>query len=428
MRKKLVRLATTVVWTVIVVTLVIGAIEWGLAAAGRAEPELVWFWDASVLSPQPIFVKDPDGGPDARTTDLWLTHVDNMPQRFRAKKDAGTFRVFCVGASTTAGWPFHRRGSYPRWLGAFLNDLEPDRRVEVINAGIHGFDTERVLAAVEEILAYQPDMVILQTGYNDYGSWRLRHSGWRPRFHAWMVMHSRIYNGLLPRLTKPPETAASRSGTLLSGQEETALLDSYRRQLERFARLLEGHGVKPVIVNLSYTDRYLGDHPMARTIWPAMNKIIKDVSLDEHTGFVDISDESKQPELMIDSMHSTTEGYRLIAHHVADALCEQKLLPAPCQPAKLHSDDEYAKALEVNDPEASTRSNLSLAKFYLDKNDEQRADKALADAERTAPAPNFVYQTVLSWKDPRLCAHLEQVDRQLGFDDRADRFAKLRGP
>jgi lysophospholipase L1-like esterase len=401
--KKLLSLGATVLWTVLVVTAVIGAIEWGLARAGRAEPEVVWLWDASLLSPTPIFARD--GG--ARTTDVWLTHVDNVPRRFEAKKPPGTYRIFCVGASTTAGWPF-QRGSYPEWLGAFAADLQPDRRVEVINAGIHGFDTERVLSVVDEILAYHPDMVILQTGFNDYNSYRLRQSGWRPRFHAWLVMHSRIYNGLLPRIVKPPETAVSRSGKLLEAPEEAKLEENYRAQLERFSRTLKARGVEPVILSLAFTDRYLGDHPMVKKIWPAMNEIVKSVTAAEHAGYVDLSSESARPELMIDSMHSTIEGYRYVAHQVADALCAQKLLPSPCQ--KLRSDGEYAKAIQVDDPADAARSSLKLAKFYLDRDDDSRADQALRDA--ASAAPGLVDQWVRDANNPRLLA----------------RFAKLRGP
>jgi hypothetical protein len=115
-----------------------------------------------------------------------------------------------------------------------------------------------------------------------------------------------------------------------------------------------------------------------------------------------------------------------VARHTAEALCAAKLLPAPCQLEKLRTDEVYAKALGLDDPEFVTRSDLALGEYFLVKNDEPRAERALTEAEKLAPSPDFVFATVREWNNARLNAKLAEIDRALGHPDRAERFAKLK--
>ncbi|MCB4792104.1 MAG: GDSL-type esterase/lipase family protein [Elusimicrobia bacterium] len=100
-------------------------------------------------------------------TNKELISMDNTPESFSREKKPGAVRIFCVGGSTTGGWPFHKYLSYPRLMSLYLKDLLPDKRVEVINAGFMRSDSFSDISLVKEIQNYQPDLIILYEGRNE---------------------------------------------------------------------------------------------------------------------------------------------------------------------------------------------------------------------------------------------------------------------
>ncbi|MFH1113384.1 MAG: tetratricopeptide repeat protein [Pseudomonadota bacterium] len=87
---------------------------------------------------------------------------------FQSQKPANTFRIFSFGGSTTYGHPFDGRTSFSRWLQDLLNTLQPGTAFEVINAGGISYASYRIVPLVEEALRYQPDLMIIYTGHNEF--------------------------------------------------------------------------------------------------------------------------------------------------------------------------------------------------------------------------------------------------------------------
>ncbi len=87
---------------------------------------------------------------------------------FTVAKTPGTYRVFCVGGSTTYGHPFDGRTSVPRWLEELLSASDPQRKFEVINAGGISYASYRIVPIVQECLAFQPDAIIVYMGHNEF--------------------------------------------------------------------------------------------------------------------------------------------------------------------------------------------------------------------------------------------------------------------
>ncbi len=116
----------------------------------------------------PLFVEEtrPDGS-RLRVTARNKIRFFN-PQEFPARKGAGTYRVFCIGESTTYGHPYDDRTSYCRWLREFLPAADPSRRWEVINAGGISYASYRVALLMEELIQYQPDLFIVYVGHNEF--------------------------------------------------------------------------------------------------------------------------------------------------------------------------------------------------------------------------------------------------------------------
>ncbi|WP_442592195.1 hypothetical protein ACSBL2_13330 [Pedobacter sp. AW31-3R] len=88
--------------------------------------------------------------------------------RFKTVKQPGTLRIFVLGESTTAGYPYMHNGSFPRWLQYRLLHTFPDRNFEIINLSLNAVNSYTVLDFGQQILPYHPDAVLIYTGHNEY--------------------------------------------------------------------------------------------------------------------------------------------------------------------------------------------------------------------------------------------------------------------
>ncbi len=116
----------------------------------------------------PLFV--PRVGPDGTQ---WMVTADNKlnnfnQQGFPAQKAAGTYRVFCLGGSTTYGRPYNDITSFPGWLRELLPVADRSKNWEVINAGGVSYASYRVAHLMEELIDYQPDLFVIYTGHNEF--------------------------------------------------------------------------------------------------------------------------------------------------------------------------------------------------------------------------------------------------------------------
>jgi hypothetical protein len=86
-------------------------------------------------------------------------------------KPVGTLRLLCVGDSHTFGDGVADDESWPAHLGRELSRRHPGRALEVINAGVNGYETvQEVLWIEQHLLALEPDGILLQYFANDAGS------------------------------------------------------------------------------------------------------------------------------------------------------------------------------------------------------------------------------------------------------------------
>lgn len=90
------------------------------------------------------------------------------PQRFLRDKPDDTYRIFCMGGSTTNGRPYDDKTSFCGWLRAMLPDADPSRGWELINAGGVSYASYRVAVLMEELVEYEPDLFIIYTGHNEF--------------------------------------------------------------------------------------------------------------------------------------------------------------------------------------------------------------------------------------------------------------------
>lgn len=87
---------------------------------------------------------------------------------FSVVKPPNTMRIFCFGGSTTYGHPFDQRTSFSRWLQDLLSASHSDKKFEVINVGGISYASYRIVPLIKETLQYDPDLMIIYTGHNEF--------------------------------------------------------------------------------------------------------------------------------------------------------------------------------------------------------------------------------------------------------------------
>lgn len=88
---------------------------------------------------------------------------------FPLERPKGGLRVFVLGGSAAAGWPYHSGDTnISSLLERKLRMLQPGRSVEVINVAAGTYASHRVKFILEEVLHYNPDILVLYNGNNEF--------------------------------------------------------------------------------------------------------------------------------------------------------------------------------------------------------------------------------------------------------------------
>jgi tetratricopeptide (TPR) repeat protein len=87
---------------------------------------------------------------------------------FTREKEPGALRIFVLGESTVAGFPFHTNGSFAGFLEDELRAAYPNRPIEVINCGMTAICSYEVLDFTRQLVAYQPDAFLIYLGHNEF--------------------------------------------------------------------------------------------------------------------------------------------------------------------------------------------------------------------------------------------------------------------
>jgi tetratricopeptide (TPR) repeat protein len=92
-------------------------------------------------------------------------------QTFAKEKSPKTYRIFCLGESATHGLPYPPNINFPVFLKQRLLTLFPDHQFEVINVGMTAISSHVVADFVNELVNYQPDLLLVYMGHEElYGA------------------------------------------------------------------------------------------------------------------------------------------------------------------------------------------------------------------------------------------------------------------
>ena len=87
---------------------------------------------------------------------------------FSKQKPLDNFRIIIQGGSTAAGFPFGRWASLQGMLEQRFKRLYPNKNIEIINTAMAAVNSYTLLDFVDEIIAQQPDLVLIYAGHNEY--------------------------------------------------------------------------------------------------------------------------------------------------------------------------------------------------------------------------------------------------------------------
>jgi lysophospholipase L1-like esterase len=167
------------------------------------------------------------------------------------RKPPGTLRVIVDGGSTTFDtFVSSDEHAWPARLQQWLNQLAPERNIEVVNAGVPGYRVrDNLIRLLGELADYQPDLLIQLQGHNDlYAALATptcdqmtaeKTPGAMPiitPWQHWFEQHSLLYNKLIGKLQAIPRIRRQRAQPTSPLRSFSDRLDCGARRFDRDIR------------------------------------------------------------------------------------------------------------------------------------------------------------------------------------------------
>ncbi len=182
----------------------------------------------------------------------YFYNTKNVPNSiqdvFSINKSRNTFRIFVLGGSSAAGFPYMPLGSFSRYIQRRLELFYPDKNIEVVNLSLTAVNSYTIRDIIPDVLDQKPDLVLVYAGHNEYygalGVGSMESLGSLP----WLVNSMLFLNKfktveLLRDFSKSvagmfPNENSDASGTLMSrmAEEQSIKYDSdlYYSGIEQF--------------------------------------------------------------------------------------------------------------------------------------------------------------------------------------------------
>ncbi len=87
---------------------------------------------------------------------------------FDIDKKENAFRVFILGGSSAAGYPFTPNGDFGKYLKKYLEAVYPQNKIEVVNLAITAVNSYTIRDLIPGVLEQKPDLILMYAGHNEY--------------------------------------------------------------------------------------------------------------------------------------------------------------------------------------------------------------------------------------------------------------------
>lgn len=192
------------------------------------------------------------------------------PRRFQVPKPKDTLRIIVVGESTVHGFPYPPELSFPRHMEVLLQRQWPDRKIEVLNAGIIALNSFAIADLVRQLPAAQPDLLVVHIGHNEFygpggaGSSTLAVP---PSVYPWLVwLRSRKLSQLCfgwwidrqDRGQELMETLPHTTHIPLDGPLYQRVTRCFRENLTRIVETAQSHHIPVLLTTVASNERDQG--------------------------------------------------------------------------------------------------------------------------------------------------------------------------
>jgi lysophospholipase L1-like esterase len=171
---------------------------------------------------------------------------------FLVNKPVHSLRIFVLGESSAAGFPYPPNGAFARVLEDALADVLPHDTVEVVNMGMAATNSYTIVDLTGEIIDQKPDAIVIYGGHNEYygalGAGSTESLGSHPSFVRAYLKLQRLKTFVLlrnaanrmlravrgGRSTRDIEQDASRMESVVGNQRITLDSKVYRAGVEQY--------------------------------------------------------------------------------------------------------------------------------------------------------------------------------------------------
>ena len=87
---------------------------------------------------------------------------------FLVKKPTHGMRIFVMGESAAAGFPYPANAALSNVVHDALQDVLPNDTIEVVNLGIAATNSYTIADLAPEVIAQHPDAILIYAGHNEY--------------------------------------------------------------------------------------------------------------------------------------------------------------------------------------------------------------------------------------------------------------------
>jgi len=265
-------------------------------------------------------------------------------QYFLKEKPGNGFRIFVLGESSAQGFPYDANLAFTRILQRRLQDIFPDRTIEVVNLGMTAINSYALLDFADEILRQKPNAILIYTGHNEYygalGVASMENGSipvWAKKLRLRLI-HLRTYQLLesgivaIYKLVHPP-TMDEAKATLMEKMvgkgfvpyHSTLYLQGLVQFTDNMGALLGKFKRAGVQVIVSDLVSNLRDNPPFRSmrfgIYPPADSLYHDAKQNEEDGFSDKAKEEYSMAKDLDIIRfRAPEDINAIITHLADSL------------------------------------------------------------------------------------------------------------
>jgi lysophospholipase L1-like esterase len=259
----------------------------------------------------------------------------------------GNVRVLCLGDSNTYGLWVERSQAYPQQLEREWNERTDSPKLEVLNLGVPGTNSSRLVHALPELLeTFAPDILIIMVGANDF--WTLpvpleeapakqlqanflkRHSLLYRLYY--LFQRGRVANA--PEFVRDPDATLDGNGQhrIRAGDREFDMgFADARPGLEGDSAGLRRNLLRLVeLAREAGSSLYLMTYPTQRAFYGLANHEIGSIAIQTGTPLIDLSavfapicPQTDCPELLLQDGHPTPSGYRTIAETILGRLAQR---------------------------------------------------------------------------------------------------------